>query len=99
MKIVDILKSRMSFSLEVFPPKTDKGMENLKSALKHFYSFKPDFISCTYGAGGTNAGRTSGSVQDHQSRWQDGSHATLHVHREHAGADHGRASKNTSRWG
>ena len=57
MKIVEILDSRMSFSFEVFPPKTDAGMEKLRDALKHYYSFKPDFISCTYGAGGSNAGR------------------------------------------
>jgi methylenetetrahydrofolate reductase (NADPH) len=57
MKLTEILKSRMSFSFEVFPPKTDAGMEKLREALKHYYSFKPDFISCTYGAGGSNAGR------------------------------------------
>lgn len=57
MKIIDIMKERMSFSFEVFPPKTDKGMENLKAAMQHYYAFKPDFISCTYGAGGGNAGR------------------------------------------
>ncbi len=57
MKIIDILNDRMSFSLEVFPPKTDTGMANLREATQHFYKFKPDFISCTYGAGGTNAGR------------------------------------------
>lgn len=59
MKIIEILKERMSFSFEVFPPKTDKGMENLKAAMKHYYEFKPDFISCTYGSGGSNAGRNS----------------------------------------
>lgn len=59
MKIVEILKERMSFSFEVFPPKTDRGMENLKAAMKHYYEFKPDFISCTYGSGGSNAGRNS----------------------------------------
>lgn len=59
MKIIDVLKERMSFSFEVFPPKTDKGMENLKAAMKHYYEFKPDFISCTYGSGGTNAGRNA----------------------------------------
>lgn len=57
MRISDLLKERMSFSFEVFPPKTDKGMENLKAAMQHYYAFKPDFISCTYGAGGGNAGR------------------------------------------
>ena len=57
MKIASLLESRMSFSFEVFPPKTDEGMANLREAIHHFYTFKPDFISCTYGAGGTNAGR------------------------------------------
>ncbi len=57
MKLTDVLNSRMSFSFEVFPPKTDAGMEKLKEALAHYYRFKPDFISCTYGAGGSNAGR------------------------------------------
>jgi methylenetetrahydrofolate reductase (NADPH) len=57
MRIIEVLNERISFSFEVFPPKTDKGMVNLKAALKHYYEFKPDFISCTYGAGGGNAGR------------------------------------------
>jgi methylenetetrahydrofolate reductase (NADPH) len=57
MQIIDILEERMSFSFEVFPPKTDAGMEKLRGALQHYYAFKPDFISCTYGAGGSNAGR------------------------------------------
>jgi methylenetetrahydrofolate reductase (NADPH) len=57
MKIAALLNTRMSFSFEVFPPKTDAGMANLQEAIKHYYAFKPDFISCTYGAGGTNAGR------------------------------------------
>jgi methylenetetrahydrofolate reductase (NADPH) len=57
MKIASLLKARMSFSFEVFPPKTDTGMANLREAINHYYAFKPDFISCTYGAGGTNAGR------------------------------------------
>ena len=56
MKISRLLQTRMTFSFEVFPPKTDKGMANLMAALPHFYDFKPDFVSCTYGAGGTNAG-------------------------------------------
>jgi methylenetetrahydrofolate reductase (NADPH) len=33
MKIIEVLKERMSFSFEVFPPKTDKGMDNLKAAM------------------------------------------------------------------
>jgi methylenetetrahydrofolate reductase (NADPH) len=59
MKIIETLKKRMSFSFEVFPPKTDQGMVNLKAAMKHYYEYKPDFISCTYGSSGSNAGRNA----------------------------------------
>ena len=33
MKLIEVLNSRMSFSFEVFPPKTDAGMEKLREAL------------------------------------------------------------------
>lgn len=57
MKVTEIMKKRMSFSFEVFPPKMEQPMEPLLDTLMHLYDYKPDFISCTYGAGGTNAGR------------------------------------------
>ncbi len=60
MGVADILKQRMGFSFEVFPPKTDAGMEKLcgeGGVLDHLYELKPDYISCTYGAGGTNVGK------------------------------------------
>jgi methylenetetrahydrofolate reductase (NADPH) len=58
MKISDILKNKKTFSFEVFAPKSDKPMEPLLLTLSKLYEFKPDFISCTYGAGGTNKGRS-----------------------------------------
>ena len=57
MKITDIMKERMSLSFEVFPPKADKPLEPLLAVLDRLYTLEPDFVSCTYGAGGTNAGR------------------------------------------
>ena len=57
MKITDIMKERMSLSFEVFPPKADKPLEPLLDVLDRLYTVEPDFVSCTYGAGGTNAGR------------------------------------------
>ncbi len=60
MSVTDILKDRMAFSFEVFPPKTDAGMNKLcgeGGVLDHLYELNPDYISCTYGAGGTNVGR------------------------------------------
>ncbi|MDR0819907.1 MAG: methylenetetrahydrofolate reductase [Oscillospiraceae bacterium] len=59
-KVTDIMKERMAFSFEVFPPKTDKGMETLTGkggVLDKLYGLNPDYISCTYGAGGSNVGK------------------------------------------
>lgn len=57
MKITEVLKQKTCLSFELFPPKTDAGMAKLPDCLEHLYEFKPDYISCTYGAGGSNVGR------------------------------------------
>ena len=60
MSVADIFEERSAFSFEVFPPKTDAGMEKLCGAggvLEQLYTLNPDYISCTYGAGGTNVGK------------------------------------------
>ncbi len=67
MRVTDIMDERMSFSFEVFPPKSEQPIEPLLDTLEQLYKFSPDFISCTYGAGGTNAGRNveiCKSIQD-----------------------------------
>jgi methylenetetrahydrofolate reductase (NADPH) len=56
MRVTEIMQERLSFSLEVFPPKTAEGAQKLYTALDDLYRLDPDFISCTYGAGGTNVG-------------------------------------------
>lgn len=57
MKISELLKQKLVLSFEVFPPKTDAGMEKLPGTLEQLCRFEPAYISCTYGAGGTNVGR------------------------------------------
>lgn len=49
-------KSHLSF--EVFPPKKDEEFENVYQILRSLGKLNPDFISCTYGAGGSRAGKT-----------------------------------------
>lgn len=57
MKLSELMRQKTALSFEVFPPKTDEAMEKLAGCLEHLYAFRPDYISCTYGAGGTNVGR------------------------------------------
>lgn len=45
-------------SFEIFPPKTEKGMENLEKVLGELAGLSPDFISVTYGAMGSTRERT-----------------------------------------
>lgn len=47
------------FSFEFFPPKTDQGAENLMRAVADLKDkLHPDFVSVTYGAGGSTRDRT-----------------------------------------
>ncbi|MGN0650082.1 MAG: methylenetetrahydrofolate reductase [NAD(P)H] [Oscillospiraceae bacterium] len=57
MKIADMFKDgKTVFSFEIFPPKKDNSFENIISVLEELSKLNPDFISVTYGAGGTAAG-------------------------------------------
>jgi methylenetetrahydrofolate reductase (NADPH) len=59
MKIKDILdQKKFSLSFEVFPPKRDGNLENLYTTIKELGEVKPDFISVTYGAGGSTREKT-----------------------------------------
>jgi len=57
MKIAELLNQKRTLSFEVFPPKDEVPLDGIKNTLEHLYGFKPDFISCTYGAGGSKRGR------------------------------------------
>ncbi|MCQ2585147.1 MAG: methylenetetrahydrofolate reductase [NAD(P)H] [Treponema sp.] len=46
--------SKTIFSMEVFPPKKDGNIETVYNTLDELKELKPDFISVTYGAGGSS---------------------------------------------
>ena len=57
MRLKDLFaQKRSSLSFEVFPPKTADGYESVSEAVKAIVALSPDYMSVTYGAGGTNAG-------------------------------------------
>lgn len=61
MRIDEIIATRAGepiFSFEFFPPKTDEGEQNLRETLEDLRAFEPDFVSVTYGAGGSTRHRT-----------------------------------------
>lgn len=59
MHVARILRTRRpSFSLEFFPPKTPAGWDRLFRVISKFEELGPDFVSVTYGAGGTTREQT-----------------------------------------
>lgn len=60
MKIIDILNSKKTvISFEFFPPKTEKGELELFDNILSLKKLKPDFVSVTYGAGGSTREKTN----------------------------------------
>jgi methylenetetrahydrofolate reductase (NADPH) len=51
--------SRIEVSFEFFPPATDAGVENLDRCVEALSPLAPAFMSVTYGARGTDQGRTA----------------------------------------
>ncbi len=53
MKIKDLLRGTRTISCEFFPPKTADGISAVFRAIERLKAFHPDFVSVTYGAGGS----------------------------------------------
>ena len=54
MTIKNILETKkVLFSFEIFPPKKQANFENVINCAKELSNLNPDFMSITYGAGGT----------------------------------------------
>ncbi|MCB0989028.1 MAG: methylenetetrahydrofolate reductase, partial [Acidimicrobiales bacterium] len=57
-RISDLLAAGPTWSFEFFPPKTSEGMVSLIDTVEELSELKPDFVSVTYGAGGTTRSTT-----------------------------------------
>ncbi len=59
MKIIEKFKeNRPLISFEIFPPKPDYPIDTIFNTIDELYSLEPDFMSVTYGAGGSTKDRT-----------------------------------------
>lgn len=61
---------KFGLSIEIFPPKTPAGDLALFESLDRLTAFKPGFVSCTYGAGGSTSKRTVELCVEIQRRYQ-----------------------------
>jgi len=55
---IDLTAPPVPFSFEVYPPRTEAATASLHEAIAHLAAAGPRFISVTYGAGGSTAGRS-----------------------------------------
>lgn len=53
MKTTELFKNKKVLSFEIFPPKRTSSVDTIYSTLEELKDLKPDFISVTYGAGGS----------------------------------------------
>jgi methylenetetrahydrofolate reductase (NADH) len=64
VKLADLYaRHELTLSVEFFPPKTDKGEENLFSEIEIIKRLNPAFCSVTYGAGGSTREKTVDLVE------------------------------------
>jgi methylenetetrahydrofolate reductase (NADPH) len=64
VKLADLYaRPGLTLSVEFFPPKTEKGEENLFSEIEIIKRIKPSFCSVTYGAGGSTREKTVDLVE------------------------------------
>ena len=54
----------VSVSFEFFPPRPGEAAESFWKTIRRLEEMKPDFVSVTYGAGGTTRERTLGTLRD-----------------------------------
>ena len=69
--------ARPVFSLEYFPPRTEKGEEGLAAARAELKLLKPAYVSVTFGAGGSTQEGTYTTIKSILE--QDGVDAAPHI--------------------
>jgi methylenetetrahydrofolate reductase (NADPH) len=69
MRLDEVFGSKkQTLSFEFFPPKTERAWYTLEDTIDQLVPLGPDFVSVTYGAGGSTRAKTREVVQHIQSR-------------------------------
>ena len=85
MHITEIMRGDSpTFSFEFFPPKTPQAAETLYQTIRDLESYMPDFVSVTYGAGGSTRELTHDLVEriQHTTKLDPIPHLTCVCHNE-----------------
>jgi methylenetetrahydrofolate reductase (NADPH) len=85
MHINDIIRGDSpTFSFEFFPPKTPQAAQTLYQTIRDLESYMPDFVSVTYGAGGSTRELTHDLVEriQHTTKLDPIPHLTCVCHNE-----------------
>ena len=70
MKIRDLItQDKATLSFEVLPPKKDTDFADVEAAALGIAAFKPDYMSVTYGAGGSTKGHTIQLAREIQEKY------------------------------
>jgi methylenetetrahydrofolate reductase (NADPH) len=82
-RISDLLEGGRTFSIELWPPRSETAERRLETALAELQLLRPAFTSITYGAGGSTRERTHDLVVrlQHQSSMTAMAHLTCAAHR------------------
>ena len=81
-RISDLLAAGTTLSFEFFPPKTPGGHLTLGRTVAALEPLRPDFVSITYGAGGSDRHRTGDVVEwmRTETEWEPMPHLTCYGH-------------------
>jgi methylenetetrahydrofolate reductase (NADPH) len=85
MHITDIMQGNSpTFSFEFFPPKTPEAADTLYRTIRDLEAYMPDFVSVTYGAGGSTRELTHDLVEriQHSTKLDPIPHLTCICHNE-----------------
>lgn len=61
---------KFGLSFELFPPKTDAGVTSLFRHTERLVEFRPSYITCTYGAGGSTQDRTLSVISEVRQKYE-----------------------------